>query len=82
MKKFVPYSSVDKSGLIQEDELDFLFEDESIFCFYKKLMDCICPTCGYKANSMAALNRHTTNEHRLSFCDLCLRFAHVCFYIL
>ncbi|VDM32461.1 unnamed protein product [Hydatigera taeniaeformis] len=77
MAKFQPFDSVDMSTLISEAELDFQFENESILACYRKLMACVCSKCGFTAPNMSALNRHTTNEHRLSFCDLCLRHAHM-----
>ncbi|VDK42752.1 unnamed protein product [Taenia asiatica] len=77
MTKFQPYDSVDMSALTSEAELDFQFENDTVLASYKKLMACVCSKCGFTAPNMAALNRHTTNEHRLSFCDLCLRHAHM-----
>lgn len=77
MTKFQPYDSVDMSILTSEAELDFQFENDTVLASYKKLMACVCSKCGFAAPNMSALNRHTTNEHRLSFCDLCLRHAHV-----
>ncbi|KAL5104373.1 hypothetical protein TcWFU_010022 [Taenia crassiceps] len=65
------------STLTSEAELDFQFENNAVLASYKKLMACVCSNCGFTAPNMSALNRHTTNEHRLSFCDLCLRHAHM-----
>ncbi|EUB61749.1 Zinc finger protein 598 [Echinococcus granulosus] len=77
MTAFEPFDSVDMSSLTSEAELDFQFENDKVLGFYKKLMACVCSICGFTASNMSALNRHTTNEHRLSFCDLCLRHAHM-----
>lgn len=77
MTTFKPFEDVDFSILRHEVELDFFFENETVEHFYKQLMSCVCSTCGFKAPSMSALNRHTTNEHNLFFCDLCLRHAKV-----
>lgn len=73
------WDEFDATKLIKEPELNLEFENEAIEKAYKKLMSCICPICSETMPTLGSLNAHTTNKHGLSYCDLCLRYAHVSF---
>ncbi|KAL7055344.1 hypothetical protein AAHC03_022592 [Spirometra sp. Aus1] len=75
MTSFKPFAQVDLTSLLHDVELDFLFENDVVEASYKKLITCKCLVCDFVAKTMSALNRHTTSEHNLSYCDLCLRNA-------
>ncbi|KAM3173313.1 hypothetical protein ACTXT7_012754, partial [Hymenolepis weldensis] len=71
------WDDFDPSRLIKEPTLNLDFEDDSIDQAFGKLMACVCPVCSEVKPSMGALNLHTTQEHDLSYCDLCVRHAHM-----
>ncbi|KAM7533094.1 hypothetical protein Aperf_G00000118903 [Anoplocephala perfoliata] len=71
------WDEFDPMKLIKEPELNLEFENDIIEEAYKKLMSCVCPVCSEIRPTLGSLNAHTTNEHGLSYCDLCLRHAHM-----
>ncbi|CAH8557729.1 unnamed protein product [Schistosoma turkestanicum] len=75
MRSFVPFDSIDVSLLRHDSKFDFMFPDREIEQHYLNMLKSICPICGEEKKSLSALNRHTTLEHQLSYCDLCIRYA-------
>ncbi|CAI2731515.1 unnamed protein product [Schistosoma spindalis] len=75
MRNFVPFDNIDVSLLRHDSKFDFMFPDVEIEQHYLNMLKSICPVCGEEKKSLSALNRHTTLEHQLSYCDLCIRYA-------
>uniref|UniRef100_A0A5K4FFL7 RING-type domain-containing protein n=1 Tax=Schistosoma mansoni TaxID=6183 RepID=A0A5K4FFL7_SCHMA len=75
MRNFVPFDNIDVSLLRHDSKFDFMFPDVEIEQHYVNMLKSICPVCGEEKKSLSALNRHTTLEHQLSYCDLCIRYA-------
>nr|CAH8861171.1 unnamed protein product [Trichobilharzia regenti] len=75
MRKFVPFDRIDVSVLRHDSRFDFMFPDVNIEHYYSNMLKSVCPICGEEKKSLSALNRHTTAEHHLSYCDLCIRYA-------
>ncbi|VDO05685.1 unnamed protein product [Rodentolepis nana] len=71
------WDDFDPTSLIKEPTLNLDFEDESIDEAFRKLMACVCPVCSETKISMGALNSHTSQEHNIFYCDLCIRHAHI-----
>lgn len=79
MRTFVPYDQIDLSSLGHDPVFDFLFVNVEDKLYYTNMLKSCCPICGEEKNSLSALNRHTAIEHNLFYCDLCIRYARVCF---
>ncbi|TNN21192.1 E3 ubiquitin-protein isoform 2 [Schistosoma japonicum] len=75
MRTFVPFDNIDVSVLRHDPRFDFMFPDKEIEQHYSNMLKSTCPVCGEEKKSLSALNRHTTSEHQLSYCDLCIRYA-------
>ncbi|CAH8615259.1 unnamed protein product [Schistosoma haematobium] len=75
MRNFVPFDNIDVSLLRHDSKFDFMFPDVEIEQHYLNMLKSVCPICGEEKKSLSALNRHTTLEHQLSYCDLCIRYA-------
>ncbi|CAH8602826.1 unnamed protein product [Heterobilharzia americana] len=75
MRNFIPFDRVDVSALRHDSRFDFMFPDVEIEQYYSNMLKSFCPICGEEKKSLSALNRHTTAEHQLSYCDLCIRYA-------
>lgn len=75
MENFVPFDVIDISLLRHDPRFDFMFPNAEIEQYYLNLLKSFCPVCGEEKKSLSALNRHTTMEHQLSYCDLCIRYS-------
>lgn len=75
MESFVPFDQVNTSTMRHDDQYDFSYPSQHIERHYRDMLRSICPVCGEEKISLSALNRHTTMEHQLSYCDLCIRYA-------
>lgn len=82
MRNFVPFDNIDVSLLRHDSKFDFMFPDVEIEQHYLNMLKSVCPICGEEKKSLSALNRHTTLEHQLSYCDLCIRYARVFSYVI
>lgn len=81
MESFVPFDQVNTSTMRHDDQYDFSYPSQHIERHYRDMLRSICPVCGEEKISLSALNRHTTMEHQLSYCDLCIRYARVGAYL-
>ncbi|TPP61451.1 Zinc finger protein [Fasciola gigantica] len=77
MESFVPFNQVNTSTMRHDAKYDFVYPSQHIERYYRDMLRSICPVCGEEKISLSALNRHTTMEHHLSYCDLCIRYARV-----
>ncbi|CAL8108727.1 unnamed protein product [Calicophoron daubneyi] len=75
LKDFVQFANVDTSSMRHDPEYDFMFPSADVEAYYRRMLKSFCPICGEEKKSLSALNRHTTAEHSLSYCDLCIRYA-------
>ncbi|TGZ73472.1 hypothetical protein CRM22_001493 [Opisthorchis felineus] len=75
MKDFVPFDNVVTSEMRHDPQYDFIFPTQEIEKHYRDMLKSYCPICGEEKMSLSALNRHTTLEHQLSYCDLCIRYS-------
>ncbi|KAL3319677.1 hypothetical protein Ciccas_001645 [Cichlidogyrus casuarinus] len=80
MTEFVPFNMKNTASMRrplsdQQEACELFFQNADVESAYARLLLCVCPVCGHQMPSMPALNRHTTNEHNLSYCDLCIKHA-------